>query len=289
MASGLISDPSIGMLGDEHVLVVLDGGGRGYTSYRTADGNLLARGQLPIKPRTIRFKLGRRLFYVAESPAGDCYRLWDPLTNTNDIDDLAFQPTDGRYLATTTPADEIAYVTADGRLIIYNADEQRRVVDFELSDCGEPSAKMITGLRVFHQAGNHIVNLQSTNNVLAPGLSTYYATNNFMPSVHVQGELLAINAQTGRRIWRQSVPCLSVLDPKHARLPFLIAFTRVSDQTEAGKTRQSTMVTTIDTTSGEVIATRAGLFPDRILHFSYEPKHRRIDFHGVHGRLRITY
>ena len=289
IATGLIGDPTIGIFGDERVLVVLDGDGRGYTTYRTADGELLARGQLATKPRTPRFKLGRRFFYVTETPTGDAYRLWDPLTNKFDIDEPAFQPMDGRYLATTTPGGEVAYVAAGGQLKIYNANEERQVIAFELADCEMPTSKAINGLRVFLHADNYIVNLQSTNNVISRDVSTYYSTNNFIPSMHVQGELLALNAKTGRRAWRQSVPCLSVLNPRYLRLPFLIAFSRVSDQTEPGKTRQSTTVTAIDPGTGEVLSRKTGLFPDRILHFSFERMQRRIEFHGIHGRIHITY
>lgn len=290
LATGLVSDPAIGMFGDKQVSTVLDANGRGYTVYRTSDGDVIARGELPTKPRTPRFKFGRRLFYVAETPDGDRYRLWDPLTNENAIDDTAMQPMTGRYLVSSTPRGNIAYIAANGSLRVFDVTTDKRVVDFELSDLADPQDRAaITSLRVFRWNDMFIVNLQKTNNMLRDRVTSYYATNNFTPSIHVQGELLAINANTGRRVWRESVPCLSIVNPHHIRLPFLVAFSRVSDQSTPGKTRQTMTVSVIDPTTGETIAQRDSLFPDRILHFGYEPLRRSIDFHGIYGRIRIVY
>lgn len=290
LATGLISDPAIGMFGDKQVLTVLDANGRGYTVYRTSDGEVMARGEIPAKPRTPRFKFGRRLFFVAETPDGDRYRLWDPLTNNNAIDDTAMQPITGRYLVATTPGGNIAYISADASLRVFDVTANKQVVDFELSDFADPwDRAQISSLRVFRWQDTFLVNLQKTNNMLGDRVTSYYATNNFTPSIHVQGELLAIDAKTGRRVWRESVPCLSIVNPRHIRLPFLVAFSRVSDQSTPGTTRQTMTVSVIDPTTGETITERNSLFPDRILHFSYEPTRRSIDFHGIYGRIRVAY
>jgi outer membrane protein assembly factor BamB len=285
-AVGLMSDPYGGLIGDDEVLVLFDADRQGYTVYRTADGEELRRGRLDLDTNQVRRIFGRKLFYVATPAAGRRMRIWDPLGNRLEFD----EPAGPRVFSAVTPDNELIVLLppnkagGDGRLQIRDVEASRVLVEVAITP---EELGNLNYLRAFRHFDRWYVNLQRPVPMPTDEWFSYYASDTFLSTETVQGELLAVDAESGRVLWRKSLPQRSLMRTPFFRLPFLVAFSRIRDRHQGG--RQALLVELIDPATGETIAVEHNIPPDRIIHAEYDPDRRNLVLFGLRGRIEIDF
>lgn len=291
-SSGLMmmSDP-VGMIGDERVLTVFSGQGTHYTVYDTATGAELRRGRLDVQNRPNRRAYGRRLFHFTcgEQPR---MRVWDPLTDSFVWDAPADELAEASVLEGVTPgtkvfsfvrdSNEAAYVTRDGRLRVVDLARGEELFDLALS---QTQLENLSFIGVFRDHERYFVNLQRTQlpSRTLPA-ATYIISDATIPTVHIQGELLAVDRQSHEVLWSRSLGNRSVLQLPEYQLPVMITLFRVrkDDQTLLA-------AEVLDLQSGRTLASREDLLSDCLLQVFYERNPGRILVRGGKSEIRFQF
>jgi outer membrane protein assembly factor BamB len=275
----LLGSSEFSFFGDDEVLVLLSSNDSKYVVYRTATGEELRRGQLDIDSRRQRRAFGRKLFYVSSSPAGRRLQIWDPLS-----DRLVFdRPVSGHIFSAATPDNELVLaIPPDGVLILDVVTGETRL-DFKL----DPSdfAKL-NHVRAFRDHGRYYVNFERS--VRVPHLRKYsdHASDTLLPVMHMQGDLYAVDRETGKLLWKRTIPPRSIIRTPHLRLPFLVGMSRVGNRTNG---RRSLLVEVIDSSTGDTIGFKENIFPDRLVQLSYDPAVGRIELRGLKTLIDLDF
>jgi outer membrane protein assembly factor BamB len=272
-SAGLRSDPYSGLFGDEHVLTVFDADAAGYTTYRTATGDVLRRGRLNISQRFERRLFGRLLAYVAEERGKTRLRIWDPLTDRRLLD-REIHPAS----QTTTSSDtELLVLSPDGELLVVDvpAGKVRQTIRFEADE-----TRGMTYFKAFRSGGRLFVNVQRPARVVDRFISSY-AGDALGRTEHVRGELYVFDVASGRRLWSRTFPQRTVLLPRTGELPFLVMISR------SRGTQAALLVEAVDAATGTTLGLRDDLLPDRILHLSYDPESNAVELRGIQNRIRL--
>ncbi|VAX41904.1 hypothetical protein MNBD_PLANCTO02-156, partial [hydrothermal vent metagenome] len=289
--SGLHFNAMYGLIGDEKVLVMFHGSH--YTVYNTQTGDEIRKGSLPISPSVRPRVFGRKLFFQ-KMPYGDHKGelvLWDPIDNKNLLSQ--FSPSSRKeyeselnkehksysmlYKIAVTPENELVTLTGN-KLQIFDIKNKvvKRKIKISLPNI---SASKVQYLRAFQQGGVYFINIQTNNrrfgrfkNRFGRALrSTHFqqtATSDaLVPAIHLQGELIAIDAKTSRVLWKKTVEPMSILQITQHRLPFLVTMARLRNR-QAGS-QQSLSIEIIDVQTGETIGKNDNLFSDRIVQLTY--------------------
>ncbi|QDT38086.1 outer membrane protein assembly factor BamB family protein [Stratiformator vulcanicus] len=280
--SGLLTDQYAGLAADSHTVTTFGSDRRQYTVYATATGDEIDHGVLPIDLSRQRRPIGRKLFYVAKNPDGLRARLWDPKFGCNDID----EPIDARetlLMASSSNADTLLLLTEDGRLRSFDTATgtprwQSRIAVEE--------AEQASSLRMFRQGTNLYVNIQSPQRGDGP-YDHYYVNDSFLPVSHVQGLLIAFEAESGRELWRRRLPQTSFVSVPDLDLPVLIAVSRLRN-----RSRRSSVVLgveVIDAADGEVLAESSNIISDRLVMFRPDAENRSLDLLGLRSGVRLRF
>ncbi len=286
--SGLKNDPDGGVIGDEHVLVVFGADRRSYRVLQTQTGREIRRGVLDLDVNQVRRSFGRKLFYVAATPTGRRMRIWDPLTDRHLLDERVA----GRVFSAVTPERELAIVLPD------NTDDEQtnyvlRILDVEHDRIQAEvpltleELERVNYLRVFRQGGRYYVNLHQPFQQALGDWFSYYASDTFLPAESVLGELIAIDADANRILWRREIPQRSILELPFFRLPFLVMISRVRDR-ESNR-RQALLVEILDRETGQTLAIADNILPDRIVHATYDPMARELILQGLRTQVTIDF
>jgi hypothetical protein len=279
--SGLAANESVGLFGDEQVLVVCDSDQIAYTLYDTRTGEQLRRGALDIAAadvRRYRRTCGRRLIYLsgAETPV---LRIWDPLTDGADLEErIAARP-----LPDQTADDEIALILPGGRLKIVHVPTGEVRADVPL---GADLLEGVSSLRVLPEDDAWYVHL--ARNLTAPRLRA--ASNEVkLPATSLCGDLLAVERCTGTLLWaapRQVPPC-TLLHLPQFNLPFLVVMSRLGD----GPQRQPgvLMLDLIDRRTGATLSSRDDLPRVPIYHATCDVDAGQFHLLGLGARIQVAF
>ena len=278
--SGLVSDQLNGLFGDENILVLFAKDRQNYTIYQTLTGKILRHGRLDVDPQYQRQVFGRKFFYVTQSAIDRRMRVWDPLHNRFELD----EPMSARLFKTVTPDGELAIVVGNDRLRILDVATGESKLNLKLTDRQIAS---LSYLRIFSDNDRYYLNLQRPLPVRRRRIYSYHVTDTFLPATDIQGEIHAIDRQTGKLLWDRTFPQRTFLDLSEYRLPFLIAMSRVRDSNFGN--RQSMLVEVIDARTGQPISMKENILPDRIVNIDYDPQAGRIDLFGLKSRISLDF
>ncbi|MGH7201595.1 MAG: PQQ-binding-like beta-propeller repeat protein, partial [Planctomycetaceae bacterium] len=281
--SGFWHDPQRGLIGDSEALVLFEEEDSNfYTVYRTATGEVIRQGRLESDGGSRVLAFGRKLLYFARPTAQyRTVRLWDPLDDRVVLEGKVFPQTN----ITTTPDGELVLVLAEPspRIIVFDVAHERMTLEMPLQ---QRDLVGLTGVEAFRDGGRYYVNLQRRHGRGWQGFHVYQAAPSLVPSVDVQGDLYALDRETGKLLWRRDMGAMcSVLDSHVDHLPFLIALRRVRDR-EDGEAWQ---VEAIDKQTGRKLGSAEGLRPGRLIRVEYQPLERRVELHGQRSLIRLQF
>lgn len=279
---GLHGDPYAGLLGDEIALVVFAADRSTYSAYETTTGKLLRRGTLDVNPQQARHVFGRRLFYHEPDAEGLAMRIWDPVTGESKLT-ARMQP-QSRQRAALTPENELVLIGSDGELSIRDVANERTLLEASLP---ADDVKNVNYVRACRDDDLFLVNLQRT--VQVPGVRTYsyYATDTFLPSMQVVGDLLAVDPASDRVLWTRRINQRTLVRTPNHRLPFIILVSRIRDR--ANGNRQSMLIELLDRKTGETLARRDNILSDRFVHLHYDADASVIELHGMQTIVKIEF
>ncbi|MBW3541098.1 MAG: PQQ-binding-like beta-propeller repeat protein, partial [Planctomycetes bacterium] len=276
------------LAGDAEVLVLFLPDETGYIVYDTRTGRELSRGRREdMDVRHPTHMLGRRQAYMQK--ANGVMRVWDPAE-----DRIVYETHVGRRFNAAPVNDRELAVLATPIVGGPNpADEERslKIVDVaagrELLDLPFDASQLehLNYIRVFRDRERYYVNLQRGTPIPQGRLYSYFATDTLVPAEHLQGDLYAFDAETGRLLWHRLIPQRTLLLLERLNLPYLVTLSRVRDRAEGG--RQSLAVEVFDATTGETVGLEESLLPDRIVRTSYDAGARRLELFGLATQISI--
>ncbi len=285
--SGLNSDRSIGLFGDEEVLVVVSSDHTTYTVYRTATGERLRHGKLDIDSRRPRYAFGRKLFYVHTSTVEKRLRCWDPLEDHIVLDEPLYEPRDGQIFTAATPDNEqLAVILKPGRIRILDGKTAATRLELRMEPAELANANLMW---VFRDHARYYINLQRPVTVPQSPKYNYYDNQTYLPAARVRGDVYAVDRKSGKMLWKRAFPQRSVIQMPHFRLPFLITVSRQSYRDPRKRNQQSLLVEVIDAQTGQTMGIKENIFPDRILQLWYERDLGRLELTGLQTQIRLDF
>lgn len=277
---GLNSDHSAGLFGDEHTLTLLDADGLSYVVYRTATGEELGQGRLPIDHRRQRKAFGRKLFFVESRGTHSVARLWDPVSSGDDWH-ATFR---GKLLQTSTRDDLLAFVFEGGRLLILDPQTAVPLIDVEL---GTAAADAHT-IQMFADAERFYVALyQADPRRFDDARQANYVYDTPLTTTHVQGRLIAIDRRSEEILWSRPTEQRSILDPLENPLPFLVAIARINDRRDGH--RKTLLVEVIDKATGCTLGMNDRLLPDQLLQVQADPSQGTVEIAGATSTITLAF
>ena len=293
--SGLLGESETGLFGDREALFVFGADQSMFTVYETATGREIRQGRLPVDQHQSRRAFGRKLFHITEVNGVRRLRIWDPLTDRNELDEAlpngtsAFQPT-------MTVDGELLLVLRSGRVRVIDVHNGLVKLDVMLS---ESDVRGANTLRAFSDRDRYYLNLQRVLDNSNRTSMSYFLNEALVPKAEVLGELYAFERPTtpqpfdgvtgtlGKKLWMRTMPQRTILRLDNARLPFLIALARQQDRTRADKT--ALRVEAIDALSGDLLGTRDHVLPTRLVQTQHDPVAARVTLVGLSTRITLDY
>lgn len=293
--SGLLGESETGLFGDREALFVFGSDQSAFTVYETATGREIRQGRLPGDQHQSRRAFGRRLFHITEVNGVRRLRIWDPLTDRNELDEAlpngtsAFQPT----------------MTVDGELLLVLRSGRVRVIDVHNSlvklDVTLPASDVSGAniLRAFSDHDRYYLNLQRVLDNSNRTSMSYYLNETLVPRAEVMGELYAferpatpqpldgVTGTLGKKLWMRTMPQRTILRLDNARLPFLIAMARQQDRTRSDKS--ALRVEAIDALSGDLLGSCDHVLPTRLVQTQHDPVAARVTLVGLSTRITLDY
>jgi outer membrane protein assembly factor BamB len=283
LASGVHVDREAGLFGDEHALVMFHADQASYTMFSPQTGAVIRKDRLNVDFRYPHRVIGRKLFHVTldNENAGKRIRIWDPLTDTMDLDE---EPVDRFYSAWSTD-DELALMTTDTRLRVFSADASKVIVDLNLD---QAETKYMSSLRVFSDDRNIYINLQRSDGAGDPVKIYSLASDSVVPVDHVhRGLLIAVSRESGQLLWKKPVQQHSFLRADRCSLPFLVGLSRVSPKRNSSI--RSLELRVIDRMSGEDFVEPVSMIQDRIVHYQIDRDAGELQLHGLNSRIDLEF
>lgn len=299
---GLFAENQWGLFGDHEVLVMFNQDFASYTVYETATGRELRRGKLRIDLQTQagRRAFGRKLFYFTEPSKdrtepnqGRRMRLWDPLTDSNDID----EPYTGRPLFSMSDDGELVIVSPNGRVRVIDVHEKQVMLDVMLP------AEYVFGVtpqpKVFADHERYYVNLQRSVLEANRTPASFYLSDSLLPKTDIQGELYAFarpaapqpletaKGPLGKRLWTRFMPQRTFLRFDQTRLPFLVALSRQQDRQNNNKA--SIRCDAYDAQSGDSLGSNEHIIPTRFVQTQLDVAASRLTLRGTLTNVTLDF
>jgi hypothetical protein len=254
-----------------------------YTVYRTATGEELRQGRLDPTTRQIpeRRAFGRCLLHFTSREGSHRMRLWDPLTDRVIYD----TPVSERLLWKETGDDEVAVITADGRMQIVDGHTGAVVVDLKLE---QREFQNLCQVSAFRDANCYFVNLQPLQTIPEPRRYAYcFGTDTTLPHADLRGNLVAIDRRSGRVLWKRTFAQRTVLRVPTLRLPVLVMLALVGDRLNGN--HSSMLVEVVDAKTGDTLAFDDDRLRNRILQMTYEEDRQRIRLWGTRSVVDLDF
>ncbi|QDU36572.1 outer membrane biogenesis protein BamB [Maioricimonas rarisocia] len=277
--AGLFANERSGVFGDENLLVVFEADQKSYTLLETATGAVLRQGQLAIGPHDVRRPrrvIGRRLVYATRVENGLRWRVWDPKSDRLELD-LSAHP---RLLADHTEDGWLACLGTEGRLVIFDlaAGEVHTQLDFS-----PRAVAQLSSLTLLEDDERFYINLGVNR-----GYSRCVNMSSDLKWPHhtLSGHLIAVDRQTGARLWDCELENRSVLElGDRGELPFLVTVCAFRDATSRAPT--SLLLELIDRRTGDSVASNDSLQRVPIVHVNSDTDHSRIQLIGPAGTIQL--
>jgi outer membrane protein assembly factor BamB len=293
--AGLLAESDTGLFGDHEALVVFGADQASYTVFETATGRELRRGKLPVDQYQSRRAFGRRLFHITDANNGRRMRIWDSLTDRNELDEpLAagvslFQP----------------HVTADGELLLLLRSGRVRVIDVYNSllkldvTLPESDVRATNTLRAFSDCDRYYLNLQRPLDNSGRSPFSYFVSDSLIPKSEVLGDLHAFarpsqpqpldraEGPLGQKLWLRVLPQRTILRLDNARVPFLIAISRQQDRTRSDKA--ALRVETLDALTGNQHGVCEHVLTTRFVQAQHDPEAARLTLVGLTTQVTLDY
>jgi outer membrane protein assembly factor BamB len=283
LASGIRVDREAGLFGDEQILVMFHADQSSYTVFSTQTGDVIRRDKMNVDFRYPHHVVGRKLFHVTleTKSSGKRIRIWDPLTNTMELDEELVD----RFYSAWSTENELALMTTDTRLRVFSTDASKTIVDLKLA---RAETSYMSSLRVFSDDQNVYVNIQRSE--VTGNSSKIYslASDSVVPVHHVhRGLLIAVSRKTGRLLWKTPVQQRSFIRTDRCSLPFLVGLSRVSPKRSSSM--RSLEVRVIDRMTGEDFVEPAAMIQDKIVHYQIDRDAGELQLHGLNSRIDLEF
>lgn len=293
--SGLLGESETGLFGDREALFVFGSDQSAFTVYETATGREIRQGRLPGDQHQSRRAFGRRLFHITEVNGVRRLRIWDPLTDRNELDEAlpngasVFQPT-------ATVDGELLLVLRSGRVRVIDVHNSLVKLDVTLPETDVRGANI---LRAFSDHDRYYLNPQRALDNSNRTSMSYFLNETLVPKAEVLGELYAferpampqpldgVAGTLGKKLWMRTMPQRTILRLDNARLPFLIALARQQDRTRADKS--ALRVEAIDALSGDLLGACDHVLPTRLVQTQHDPAAARVTLVGLSTRVTLDY
>jgi outer membrane protein assembly factor BamB len=292
--SGLMAESDTGLFGDREVLVVFGSDQSSFTIYETATGRELRRGRLPPDQHSNRRPFGRKLFHILDGNEGRRLRIWDPLSDLNELD----EPFTGHLSVIVTAEGELLLLQA-GRLRVLDVHHGLVKLDVNL---GEEHVRGANTVRAFSDADRYYINLQRVldNSDRLP--FSYFLNDSLIPKAEVLGELYAFSRPTnpvslselanprrplGKKLWMRVLPQRTVLRLDNARLPFLVMLSRQQDRSRTDKS--ALRVEAVDALTGNLLGSHSHVLTTRLVQTQHDPHAARLTIVGLTTRMHLDY
>jgi len=293
--SGLLGESETGLFGDREALFVFGSDQSVFTVYETATGREIRQGRLPVDQHQSRRAFGRRLFHIIEVNGVRRMRIWDPLTDRNELDEALPQGTSA-FSPQVTRDGELLLVLRSGRVRVIDVHNSLVKLDVTLPESDVRGANM---LRAFSDSDRYYLNLQRVLDNSNRMSMSYFLNETLVPNAEVLGELYAferpaipqpldgVTGMLGRKLWMRTMPQRTILRLDIARLPFLIALARQQDRTRSDKS--ALRVEAIDALSGDLLGSSDHVLPTRLVQTQHDPAAARVTLVGLSTRITLDY
>ncbi len=303
--TGLLENDPTGVIGDSRTLAVFDAGQTAFTLYETQSGRELGRGmrkQVAGSNQRGRWAVGRRLVELVGDSTGSRLTVWDSRDNRIEFD----IPLSQRLICPLPDGRDFAFVTADRRLQILDAQTGRLRIDLPLSDAEDDGSSTIDeiaearGLVAFSDPSRFYVNLIAEAE-RGDTASVAAADHLAFPNIRVRGRLMAIDRKSQRIVWDRSVADACIPLRPDCALPMLV-LVRQSRDASAHRARpskeqgQRLMIDVLDAGTGTTLRSHDDLdltqFVDcPVTHLTDgagRPLGTRLSLAGLHSRVDVT-
>ncbi len=293
--AGLHAETDTGLFGDHEAIVVFAADQASYKVFETATGRELRRGKLLVDLHQSRRAFGRKLFHITEATNGRRLRIWDPLTDRNELDELMvggatnLQPT-------VTPDGDLLLVLRSGRVRVIDVYNALVKLDVTLP---ESDVRGTNTLRAFSDRDRYYLNLQRQLENSGRSTLSYFVSDSLVPKSEVLGELYAFSRPStslpldhkagslGEKLWLRVLQQRTVLRLENARLPFLVAISWQKDRTRADKT--SLRIEALDGLTGNQLGSCDHVLMTRIVQTQHDPEAARLTLIGLNSRITLDY
>ena len=293
--AGLLAESDTGLFGDHEALVVFGADQASYTVFETATGRELRRGKLPVDQHQTRRAFGRRLFHITDANNSRRLRIWDSLTDRNELDEPL-----AAGVSVLQPI-----VTADGELLVVLRSGRVRVIDVYNSlvkldvTLPESDVRGVNTLRAFSDRDRYYLNLQRQLDNSGKTPYSYFVSDSLVPKSEVLGDLHAFARPAlpqpldravgplGEKLWLRVLPQRTILRFDHARVPFLVAISKQQDRTRTDKS--ALHVEALDALTGNQLGVCEHVLTTRIVQTQHDPAAARLTLIGLTTRVTLDY
>ncbi len=293
--SGLFGENETGLFGDREALFVFGSDQSAFTVYETATGREIRQGRLPVDQHQSRRAFGRKLFHITEVQGVRRLRIWDPLTDRNELDEPLPNGTSA-FSPHITKDGELLLVLRSGRVRVFDVYNSLVKLDVTLPESDVRGTNM---LRAFSDRDRYYLNLQRVLDNSNRISMSYFLNETLVPNAEVLGDLYAferpatpqpldeVTGTLGKRLWMRTMPQRTILRLDNARLPFLIAVARQQDRTRTDKS--ALRVEAIDALSGDLLGSSDHVLPTRLVQTQHDPAAARVTLVGLSTRITLDY
>ncbi len=277
--AGLASDEVSGMFGDERALVVFDADHLHYRVLDPRSGEQLRSGVLELTKEDLRkrrWSFGRKLMYTTSAAGAARLVLWDPLTDSLEID----MPLERRLLVDGSAGRNLAAVLNGDRLAIIDTETGAALWEHQYEAKQLDGARM---LRVVHDLRRFYIHFErdSTGSQFSP------ATGDLeLPNLQLGGLLSVVDRDTGEH-WERTMPRSNLLWFPSEQLPVIMTLARLRDSRQGQNIVLALEV--LDAATGRTLAQREDLHKTSLVHAACDPAEGVVELSGVGTRIIVRY
>ncbi|MFM9961967.1 MAG: PQQ-binding-like beta-propeller repeat protein [Planctomycetaceae bacterium] len=293
--SGLLAETDTGLFGDHEALVVFASDQSSFTVYETATGRELRRGRLPVDQHQSRRAFGRKLFHITDANNGPRLRIWDSLTDRNELDE-PLVPGAANFQPYVLPDGELLLVLRSGRVRVFDVHNSLVKLDVMLP---ESDVRGTNTLRAFSDRDRYYVNLQRQLDNSSRMPLSYFVADTLVPKSEVLGDLHAFARPSqpqpldravgplGEKLWLRVLPQRTFLRLDNARLPFLVAISRQQDRSRADKS--ALRVEAFEGLTGNRLGACEHVLTTRLVQTQHDAEAARLTLIGLNTRVTLDY
>ncbi len=277
--SGFLSDSSKGLIGDQKAVVAFNINRTNYDVYNSITGELIRKGELELNSRA-RHVFGRKLYYQTRSTTEKRGRLWDPLTDHLLLDEPILKSGFSAKISST----ELAILLHPNRLRVLNVETGTTIIETIIPDNLLKNLNKFIG---FSDQNRYYFNFSYSSPRGKSPLNDFYVSDSFLKVVHIDNDLISIDKNSGKILWKRNFPKRSWIDTTQHQLPFLIFMSKI--RTESRVRSYSFLFEILDGKTGNVIGFQDNIQKDTILQMHIDPRFKTIRLQGLKSAVEIDF